>query len=69
MSSTGVCSSISLKGSVKIICEFFSKYWLYSMKTCVDIVNCLADYAINNILFQRGIYPSESVFLIQTVSQ
>lgn len=65
MAATSSCSTINLKGSVKIVTEFFGKKSCSMMLFCIleiSNLNCLVlDYAINNILYQRGIYPSDTV--------
>lgn len=50
---------VTLKGSVELIVDFFSKYRAslldYSFLTPV-----FTDYSLNSILYQRGVFPEES---------
>lgn len=55
-------NAITLKGSAAIITEYLSKY-LHSAeieRKQILILLISADYGINSILFQRGIYPAEN---------
>lgn len=56
------CSSvITLKGSTQIVSEFFRKTRSDGVGESWFInTQCVLEFSINNILYQRGIYPPES---------
>lgn len=50
-------SAITLKGSADIVCDYLSNF-LFILKC--EVISCFADFGINSILFQRGLYPPEN---------
>lgn len=67
--SQGTKNAITLKGSAFIISEYLGKLLFFSFVICIQsevilihirLCDCFTDYAVNSILYQRGIFPAKT---------
>lgn len=67
--SQGTKNAITLKGSASIISEYLGKLLIFSPVIYIQsefilihirLCDCITDYAVNSILYQRGIFPAKT---------
>jgi mitotic spindle assembly checkpoint protein MAD2 len=60
--------AITLKGSTALVTEFF-KYAVNTYVHCSPLLCLLTYLALNSILFQREVYPSDDFHMVKKYGQ